>query len=252
METLKVADISLDVDVTGSGPPLLYLHAGQFTAQVQPFLKALAQTNTVIAPVHPGFGSRPVPEDFRSLDDLAYLYLDLLAQLDVEDAIVVGASFGSWIALEMCVRNLNRAGRLVLISPVGLKFSDRDERDFADIFYLPDREVFSALFADPDRWAPNYTDLPQDEVEALARERQALAYFAWKPFFHNPGLMRWLHRVDIDTLVLGGERDRFTMPGYAGKVADALPRARLELITEAGHYPQIEQSQAVLEAISAF
>ena len=251
METLQVAGIPLEVHMAGSGPPLVYLHAEQFVAQAQPLVDALSQTRKVIAPRHPGFGSAAVPVDFRSVDDLAYLYLDLLDRLDLRDATVVGASFGGWIALEMCVRNLIRIGKLVLISPIGVKFADREERDFADLFYLPDSEVFPALFADPERWAPNYAKLPQDEVEALARERQALAYYAWKPYLHNPGLKRWLGRVDIETLVLCGEADRFAAQGYGRKLAESLPRAELKLIPGAGHYPQIEQAEAVVQAIAA-
>src|SRR5579875_3909201 len=45
------------------------------------FMEMLAQRMHLIAPTHPGFGNSPLPEWIDSVDDLAYLYLDLLDQL---------------------------------------------------------------------------------------------------------------------------------------------------------------------------
>jgi pimeloyl-ACP methyl ester carboxylesterase len=252
METLDIGGIPVEVQTMGSGPPLLYLHSEQFIARTGPFLEALATRFQVIAPRMPGFGLAPLPPEIRTVDDLAYLHLDLLQKLALEQTTVVGASFGGWVALEMAVRNTARIGRLALIGSVGVKLSGRDERDFADIFYLPDAEVFPALFVDPGKWAPKYAALPVNEVEQLARERQALAYYAWKPYLHNPGLGRWLHRIDTPTLALWGEKDRFASPDYGRRLASRIPNAELRIVAGAGHYPQIEQVQATVEAISRF
>jgi len=166
--------------------------------------------------------------------------------------VLVGASLGGWIALEMCVRNRARLSNLVLVSSVGVKFSGREERDFADLFYMPDIEAFPMLFADPKRHAPNYAAMSAGQLEQLARERHMFAHYGWRPYLHNPGLKRWLHRVDLPTLVLWGEADRFAKPSYGQSLASALPAAELKLIPAAGHYPGIEQSEATLHAIDAF
>lgn len=252
METLDVGGITIEVHIAGSGPPLLYLHAEQYLEQARTHLDALAKTWRVIAPRHPGYGTAAVPADMRSVDDLAYLYLDLLDRLKLDDVVLVGASLGGWIALEMCVRNRTRLSRLVLVSPVGVKFSGREERDFADLFYMPDIEAFPLLFADPERHAPRYAEMSAGQLEQLARERHMLAHYGWRPYLHNPGLKRWLHRVDLPTLVLWGEADRFAMPSYARSLASALPAAELKVIPGAGHYPGIEQSEATIQAIDAF
>jgi len=252
METRDVRGVPVEIHSAGSGPPLLYLHAEQYFEQVTPYLHALAKKWTVIAPRHPGYGAASVATDLRSVDDLAYLYLDLLDALKLDSVVLVGASFGGWIALEMCVRNHARLSKLVLVSSVGVKFSGREERDFADLFYLPDIEAFPMLFADPKRHAPNYAAMSARQLEELARERTMLAHYGWRPYLHNPGLKRWLHRVDLPTLVLWGEADRFAKPSYGQSLASALPAAELLLIEDAGHYPEIEQSEAVIGAIDAF
>jgi pimeloyl-ACP methyl ester carboxylesterase len=252
METRDVRGVPVEVHGAGSGPPLLYLHAEQYLAQVRPHLDALAKKWTVIAPLHPGYGAASAASDLRSVDDLAYLYLDLLDELKLDDVVLVGASLGGWIALEMCVRNHARLSKLVLVSSVGVKFSGREERDFADLFYLPDIEAFPLLFADPERHAPDYAALSAGQLEELARERQMLAHYGWRPYLHNPGLRRWLHRVDLPTLVVWGEADRFARPSFGRSLASALPAAKLTLVPDAGHYPEIEQSDAVIRAIDAF
>src|ERR1700704_5787561 len=172
METRDVRGVPVEIHSAGSGPPLLYLHAEQYVEPVRPHLDALAKKWTVIAPRHPGYGAAT---DLRSVDDLAYLYLDLLDELKLDNVVLVGASFGGWIALEMCVRNHARLSKLVLVSPVGVKFSGREERDFADLFYMPDIEAFPMLFADWQRYAPSYAAMSAGQLEEHARERHMLA-----------------------------------------------------------------------------
>jgi len=252
METRTIGGVPVEIHGGGSGPPLLYLHAEQYFEQVRPHLDALAKKWTVIAPRHPGYGAASNAAGLRSVDDLAYLYLDLLEELNLDKVVLVGASFGGWIALEMCVRNHARLSKLVLVSSVGVKFSGREERDFADLFYMPDIEAFPMLFADPKRHAPDYAALSAGQLEDLARERQMLAHYGWRPYLHNPALKRWLHRVDLPTLVVWGAEDRFAKPSYGQSLAAALPKAELTLIQGAGHYPEIEQGEATLRVLSAF
>lgn len=252
METLDVRGIPVEVFTAGSGPPLVYLHAEQFFDCAVPHLEALAAGRRVIAPRHPGFGATALPPDIRSVDDLAYLYLDLLDRLDLRDVVLVGASLGGWIALEMCVRDCARLAKLVLVSSVGVKFSGREERDFADLFYLPDEKAFPLLFADPKRWAPDYAGLPDEQLVTLARERQSMAYYCWRPYMHSPGLRNWLHRVRVPSLLIWGDSDGFAPAAYGRALAQSLPNAELKIIPKAGHYPQIEQPDAVVRAIAAF
>ena len=252
MQRLDVNGTPVDLVRTGSGRPLLYLHAEQFLAQSQPFLDRLSPAFDVIAPRHPGFTEAKPPADFTSVADLAYLYLDLLERLDLRDVVLVGASLGGWAALEMCVRSCERVSRLVLIASVGVKLGGREERDFADLFYLPDEQVRRLLFADPDRWAPDYTSLSDDELTAVARERQYMAYYGWRPYMHNPGLRRWLHRVRVPSLLIWGDQDGFAPPAYGRALAGSLPDAELRMIPAAGHYPQIEQAAATVDAIRQF
>ena len=70
---------------------------------------------SVVAPWHPGYGNSPLIDASGSVDDLAYLYLDLAGDLGLQNAVLVGAWFGGWVAAEMMVRSTARFSHLVLV-----------------------------------------------------------------------------------------------------------------------------------------
>jgi pimeloyl-ACP methyl ester carboxylesterase len=251
MERIEVSGISLEAWVAGDGPPLLFLHGGDYFAQNRSFLDCLARRWRVVAPRHPGFGGTARPEWFRTVHDIAYLYLDLLARLNASEVLLVGSSFGGWVGLEMAVRSLERVTRLALIDSLGVKFGARDERDIVDIYALAADEVLRRTFFDPGA-APDYSMLDDAAVEEIARDREAAVLYGWRPYMHDPGLGRWLHRVRAPTLVLWGEGDGIAAPDYGRKLCAALPNARFRQIGRAGHYPQIERPDDTADAIEAF
>ena len=252
MARIDISEVSLEVLLSGEGRPLLFLHGGDYFAQNRSFLERLARRWRVLVPRHPGFGGSERPDGFRSIHDLAYLYLDLLDQQRLNDVVLVGSSFGGWIALEMCVRSVERIGRLALIDTLGVKFGGREERDIADIYALPAEEVLRRTFYEPASVAPDYATLDDDEAASIASDRAATALYGWRPYMHDPGLRRWLHRVRVPALVIWGQSDGIVSPDYGEKLCRSLPDARFELIREAGHYPQIEQPEAVADAIERF
>jgi pimeloyl-ACP methyl ester carboxylesterase len=252
MQRIDIAGVGLEVSFVGDGPPLLFLHGGDYFAQNSAFLDRLARRWRVVVPRHPGFGGSERPEGFRTVHDLAYFFLDLLEERHLDHVVLVGSSFGGWIALEMCVRSVERIGGLVLIDSLGVKFGGREERDIADIYALPADEVLRRTFFDPQRWVPDYGQLGDEELTAIARDREATALYGWRPYLHDPGLRQWLHRVQVPTLVLWGENDGIVQPDYGERLCRALPDARFERIRQAGHYPQIECPDEVAAAIDDF
>ena len=252
MQRMEVGGVSLEVLTDGQGPPLLFLHGGDYFAQHRDFFARLARRWRVIAPRHPGFGGSARPDGFRTVHDLAYLYLDLLDRQELRDVALVGSSFGGWIALEMCVRCLQRITRVVLIDSVGIKFGGREEREIADIYALSNAELLRRTFFDPARTTPDYAALTDDEAASIARDRAATALYGWRPYMHNPGLCQWLHRVRVPALVVWGENDGIVPPDYGEKLSQSLPNARFQLIREAGHYPQIERVGEVADAVERF
>lgn len=250
---LIVHEVQLEAVKCGQGRPILILHGEDGLDPQAPFLDLLAAHGCVIAPSHPGFGHSPECDDIDTVDDLSYLYLDFLVEQNLQDVIVIGFSLGGWIAAEMAVKNTERIAKLILATPLGIKIGDRETRDIPDIFALPAEEIMRLKYADPSRRVIDYPALSEGELTVLARNRQATALYAWEPYFHNPKLRRRLHRIHIPTLLLWGASDRFVTSSYYGAAyRDAIPGARLEIIEQAGHLPQIEQPDAFVARVRAF
>ena len=250
---LTLHSVRLEVVERGQGRPILWLHGEEGLDPEAPFLNLLAGCGRVIAPSHPGFGHSPDADGIDTVDDLAYLYLDLLAERDARDAVVMGASLGGWIAAALAVKCTGRIGRLVLVAPLGIKVGDRETRDIPDIWALDPDEVLGLQYADPSWAAADYTALSEDQVTVIARNREATALYGWEPYFHDPKLRRRLHRIDVPTLLLWGAADRFVTPdSYGAAYRSAIPGAGLETIDRAGHFPHLERPEAFVERLAAF
>lgn len=252
MKTLAVAGVELQLVERGAGRPLLFLHAGEGLAPERPWLDLLARRFRVIAPWHPGWGSAARPDWLSSVDDLAYLYLDLAAALGLEDAVLAGACFGGWVAAEMAVRDTRRFARVVLAAPLGIKNRGVTERDIADMHALPRAEYLELAWADPAKGETDFAALSDAALAGIARGREAFALYGWKPYMHNPRLKRWLHRIDRPTLLVWGARDGIVTPEYGAGWRDAISGARLDIIADAGHFPHWEQPAQFAECVGAF
>jgi pimeloyl-ACP methyl ester carboxylesterase len=244
------AGTRLEIAETGQGLPILFLHPGIGLRGAEPFLTALGRIGHVIAPAHPGFQGSPAA-NFASVDDLSYLYLSLLDDLD-EPALVVGSSLGGWIALETAVKSTAKIAGLVLVDSVGVRFSTREIPDVADIYALSREELDKRMYHDPSVARIDYPSTPIPELETIARNREAETRFSWSPYLHNPRLTARLYRVDVPTMVIWGESDTFAPVGYGRQLAKALPNASFEIIGKAGHFPHIEQATDLASRIERF
>src|ERR1700691_2144688 len=100
---IKVGDTTLNVLEGGRGRPILVLHAAGGTGVWMPYHELLANRFRVVAPDSPGFGRSPDSDGVTGVDDLAFLYADLIEELNLEHPIVLGSSFGGWVAAELAV-----------------------------------------------------------------------------------------------------------------------------------------------------
>ena len=164
--SLVVNDVKLEVVERGQGNsrarPILFLHPGIGIEADAPVLDALAKGGRVIAPSHPGFGASQLPKGLSTVDDVSYVYLDLMDHLDLRDTLVVGVGLGGWLACEIAVKTTARISHLVLGNPVGIKHGDRETRDKVDIWSLMPDEVDALAYFDPSIGKRDYKNLPDD------------------------------------------------------------------------------------------
>ena len=251
VRTIELQGVPVDVVFKGAGPQMFVLHGGGGPVASMPFANALAEKFEIIAPVHPGFAGSAIPDHFDDLKDLIYLYLDLMDALDLNDAVMMGFSMGGWTAAELAVLSTARISKLVLVGAVGVKVGGRDDRDIVDVFATPQEELTQLMWHDPAN-APDPAQMTDEQRQIMQSNRVALGLYAWQPYMHNPKLPRWLHRIDVPTMVLWGESDDLVTPDYGRAYAGMIPGAKFAVIPEAGHAPQVEQPDAFVHHVLSF
>jgi pimeloyl-ACP methyl ester carboxylesterase len=234
----------------GEGPPLLFLHGGGGASIWNPVHEALSARFDVIAPDHPGMGHSDDFETFQAIDDLAIHYDDLLDELGIASASVVGVSFGAWVAAELAVLSPPRVDQLVLMAPAGLRLP---EAPITDIFLMTPEDRLAALFHDPSR-APGAAEGDFDPEAFLQayRDMAALARFAWMPFMSDPKLEGRLRRVSARTLVVAAGEDGVIPLAHCERYAERIPDARLQVVEDCGHALYVERPEAVTDVVTSF
>lgn len=239
----------------GGAAPVVFLHgAGGHTGWMA-FLDELADRFAVFAPEHPGFGHSDDPPWLDEIADLAYFHLDLLQALGLKRVHLIGTSLGGWVAAEMAVRNTARLASLTLVGAVGITTGGitANGETIPDTFRMEDEENLRRYYADPERAARRSADLARALTDpaimaVVAKNRATVTRLAYRPRFHNPGLAKWLHRIDVPTLVISGEADRLVPPVFGEAYNALIPGSRLVVLQGAGHAPFDERKDAFLAA----
>jgi len=202
---------------------MLLLHGGGGPLTVQ----ALGERIGAQVPVHPGFAG--TPQTISTIGDLAEHYLSAH-----DKPFVIGSSIGGWIAAEMAIRG--ELEGLVIIDGVGLQV---DGHPVVDFFSLTPQEIAERSF---------YGPMPP--IKPDSANLQALKTYA--PAMEDPTLAERLQAVDVPALVVWGEADRIADPDYGRAYAAAIPGADFTLIERAGHLPQLERPDALLDALQSW
>ena len=248
--------IETEVEISGKGPPLVWLHGPWGLNPDRAFVARLASANTVYAPRFPGT-TRGDPDAVHSLEgwhDLVVYYGELLDRLELAAPAVAGHSFGALLAAEIAAAAPKSVSRLVLIDPVGLW---RDDLPVLNWMVLSDKVRRPTLFADPDgEGAKRFFEVPSDpeaRIDTLSQvvwSQACTGKFVWP--IADRGFGRRAHRIAAPTLILWGQEDRIIAPAYAQEFAKRIAGARVELIDRAGHLPHLEQPDVVTKALRSF
>jgi pimeloyl-ACP methyl ester carboxylesterase len=250
--TVEAADGPVPVTFTerGDGRPVLLLHGGAGPQSVEKFAALLAEAGParVIVPVHPGFGGTPRPAALDSMRGLAAVYAQLLTDLGLSGVTVVGNSIGGWIAAEIALLGSPLVSGTVLVDAAGLQLAADPAADF---FSLTMDQVADLAYYRPDDFRIDVASLPDQAKAAMAGNQAALAVYGGAAMA-DPGLLDRLPAIASSVLVVWGAADRMIPVAHGRAYAAAIPGARFRLITEAGHLPQLETPNELLQLITEF
>jgi 2-succinyl-6-hydroxy-2,4-cyclohexadiene-1-carboxylate synthase len=257
--------VGLAVEVAGDGAPLLLVHGfGGAKEDFADQVPGLAEHATVVVFYHRGHGESDHPhgEAAYSLDRLVADTAAVADALGLRRFRLLGHSMGGMVARRLALADPGRVDALVLMDtspgpPPGVDVATVDAgveiartqgmtalkaaQDEMDPLGTP---AYRRLLAE----RPGYREFCDRKWAALSRDMwMALA----AEIVRQPNQLDALRTLGCPTLVLVGEQDA-TFLAASRAMADAIPRARLVVIPDAGHSPQVENPSAWFDAVDGF
>ena len=232
-------------------PAVVLLHAFPLSAAMwQPQLDALSDRWRLIAPDL----SFPEPSVDAAADEVARL----LDELAVGQVVIGGLSMGGYVAMAFWRRHRERVRAIVLADTRATADTDevldrrtRQQEQVAGGDPSPVIEAMAEGLPGP------YTKEHRPEVMAEIRRLMGDATaegisVALEAMKRRPDSTPDLATIDVPALVVVGEEDALSPLDVAQAVSEALPRARLARIPQAGHLSSLEDPQAFNAELRAF
>ncbi|HWC87956.1 MAG TPA: alpha/beta hydrolase [Solirubrobacteraceae bacterium] len=242
--------------------PVLYLHGAPTSSDDWiPFLELTGG----IAPDLPGFGrsGKSGHLDYSMAGHAGFLGR-LLAELDIDRVKLVAHDWGAAGGLVWAQRDPDRVERLVLSDAVPLLPGFEWRHRLAKAWRTPG--LGELVMGSTARWMLARA-LRRGTVrdDAWTEER---ARAVWEQFDHGTqramlrmyrdadpprlaGAGLGLEELDAPALIVWGERDPWLGPELAHRYSERLPRAEVEVIEGAGHWPWLDRPE-LIERIAAF
>jgi 3-oxoadipate enol-lactonase len=236
------------IEGPADAPPLVLLCSlGSTVDMWAPQRRELADEFRVITVDTRGHGGSPVPDGPYRVEDLARDVLETLDDLGVTRASFAGVSLGGAIAQWIGLHAPERAATLAMLCtaarfPNADTFRQRAETARADgVSAIADAVVarwFTDDFADRE---PDTVRRMRDMIAATPAEGYAgccEAVAAWD-------VVDQLGGIEAPTLVVSGVDDPATPPECQQVLADGIPGARLESVTDAAHLASFQRPDVV-------
>jgi proline iminopeptidase len=274
MTTMQIRDVSLYVEVTGDGDPLVLMHGGPGLDHVSltPF-RELGDRHTVVLYDHRCNGrSMGPPVTSMTWDNLTADADALRERLGFERWAVLGHSFGGHVALEYVLRYPERVSRLVLLDTAAeARWSQENApevlagRGFSPATVAIARRFYTGRVAAKDFVRASMRLMPAyDHRFSFVRLAREMLGGGWRMktrpealIFGGQMMRGWsvidrLGEIHVPTLVMAGHDDFLFPPESQAQLAAHIPNAQLRIIERAGHNPQAERPAETLDAVRGF
>ena len=248
----------------GAGEPVVFIHgfatSGHLWSDVVP-LMAPGHRLVVIDLLGHGRSDRPLsrPVDVRAH---AERIVELLDQLRIDHACLVGHGVGGGIAQSVAIRHAERVSRLCLVDSVAFDRWPTIEGRLARATlpvtrFLPPELLVAVLrrdlrrgYGDPAR-AAHSLDLYLRPFSGPDGRAALVAHIRALTTDETRELGGQLGRIRAPTAIVWGQQDR-AIPSWVGKrLQQSIPGATLEIVPGARHFTPEEAPRQVADAIGA-
>lgn len=258
MLSVEVDGFSVAYEQIGEGPTLVLLHGFTHDSRAwRPQLDGLADQFTVIAWDAPGAGQSPDPPETFGIGDWADCLAGFLDATGCEAAHIVGLSWGGLLAQEFYRRYSARVRSLVLADTyAGWKGSlpepIPDERLAAclrDASLLPSEFVQRYL---PAMLSGSPSQQVREELARIMFDFHPVGFRLMARTLAQADTRDLLPNIRVPTLLVWGDADARSPMAVAHQFRDAVPGARLAVISGAGHVSNLEQPAQFNAEVSDF
>jgi pimeloyl-ACP methyl ester carboxylesterase len=217
----SINGLTMYYEVHGDGPPMLLLHGGTGSIP-EAWIPHFSPRFRIVAPEFMGHGRTADAMDRPfHYHDLAEDTTELMRQLEIERAVIVGYSDGGIIGLDMAIHHPERVTRLVTTGANTRVDGYTAENSEWIRTFDPAAVAVSGAYA---RLSP---DGPEHWPVLLARLKPM---WTVEPHFTHEEL----GRIEAPTLIIIGDGDIIT-PEHAVEMFRTIPDARLCVVPDAGH-----------------
>ena len=237
----------------GEGPPLLLLHGFGGDINIWVFnQEALSAARTVYALDLPGHGGSTKDVGEGDLDSLVDVVAGFMDAQGIEKAHIFGHSMGGAVAGSFAIKHPDRVQSLALIASAGL--GEEINGDYIEGFIAANRRkemrnVLTLLFADPELVNRQLVNDVM-KFKRLDGVDEALRKIADNLFPDGKQAdVPDLSNVEVPMLVVWGSEDKIVPVSHAQNVPD---HARVEILDNVGHMPQMEGAGQVNRLIGEF
>ncbi|OBK68020.1 alpha/beta hydrolase [Mycobacterium colombiense] len=255
----------------GDGEVLLLIHGMAGSSETwRAVIPPLSKKFRVIAPDLLGHGESAKPRTDYSLGAFAVWLRDLLDELGVSRATVVGHSLGGGVAMQFVYQHPDYAQRLILISSGGL---GPDVGWVLRLLSAPGAEFVLPIIAPPPVLSVGNTLRSWMRGAGIRSPRGAELWSAYSSLSDGQtrqsflktlrsvvdyrgqavsALNRLRLREDLPVMAIWGECDGIIPVDHAYAAHEARTDARLEVLPDVGHFAQVEAPEQVVELIEDF
>jgi 3-oxoadipate enol-lactonase len=248
--------VKLAYDDAGSGDCVVLIHGHPFDRTLwQPQLAALRHDFRVLAPDLRGFGQSAVTPQVVTMREYAADVAELLDDLGIKRAAVIGLSMGGLVTMELAASRPERCWAIGLVATTAEPVTAHEaatRRERADAVERDGMQVLvdymhTGLYG-PD--CPSAVRTRIDQMMSAASPAGAAA--ALRGRAERPDYRPALAQLDIPALVCAGTEDPWSNRAVTAEILGSLRQPELLVIEGAGHLPNLEAEREFNDALRAF
>lgn len=243
--------------VIGEGPPVVLIHGVGLDASIwRQQIVALNPHHQVIVYDMWGHGQSPDPAGERNLDDFLGQLEQLLDDLGIEKASVVGFSMGGLVSRAFAEAHPDRMDKLVLLSTVFRRTDDQQKAVLARYEAARAGEQETNMAAALERWFTDaYAGKFPDEIDAIRKrleKNDPQAFLKAYGIFATTRDTEGPLSISCPTLVATGELDSGSTPEMAKALAAAIKGAELSILAGLKHMVPVEGAEVLNQLLLRF